>query len=162
MKFFVVVLIFITILLAQLTFANLLSIYEIKPDFILVFLVYISLKFGRLWGTTSGFGMGLMIDCFMTPLFGINALCKSFVGFLVSLMPRRVTGTPHLDGGFLLFFGALLHDFIFNLIYSLGSETALLFIFFRYALPGAIYTTLVGALTYAVYPEFLKMKYEQS
>ncbi len=161
MKFIVLGFTFIIILLAQLTFANLLSIYEIKPDFVLAFLVYISLKYGSQSGTTSGFGMGLITDCFMPHLFGLNALCKTFIGFLVSVMPRRITGTAHLDGGLLLFFGALIHDFIFNFIYSLGSDAGLFFIFFRYALPGAIYTTLIGVITFAIYPEFLKVKYEQ-
>lgn len=153
-------LLYVVILLLQLTFANLLMLYEIKPDFILIFVVAISLRYGRLWGGVAGFLTGLIEDGFMTILFGLNALCKAFVGFFVSVIPRRFTGTRAADAGLLLFIVALVHDFIFNWFYSLGSGTGALFILIRYALPGALYTTLIAMILQAIVPAVFWMTYE--
>jgi len=155
-------LIYIVLLLIQITVANFLSLYEIKPDFILIFLVYISLRYGRLWGCVSGFLMGIVEDSFLAVFFGLNALCKTFVGFLVSVTPWRITGISMTDSLILLFFSSLVHNFIYNLIYSFGTGTSGLFILFRYALPGAMYTTLIGMIIYSIFPGTFRVRYEES
>ncbi|HDL18561.1 MAG TPA: rod shape-determining protein MreD [Bacteroidetes bacterium] len=160
MQILILGLVYILVLLAQLTFANLLSVYSIKPDFVLIFVIYISFRFGRLWGGVGGFAAGIIEDSFITVLFGLNALCKTFVGFLVSVFPWRITGRATPDAALLLFLAALVHDFLFNVIYSLGSGTGLFFIFFRFALPGALYTLLFGSIFHAIFPGFLKFRYE--
>ena len=116
----------------QLSLSNLLSIYGIKPDFILIFVVYISLRYGRLWGCISGFFMGLIQDSFLAIFIGLNALCKAFVGFLISIIPWRITGTSSTDGLVLLFFASLIHDFLYNWIYSFGSGSWILFVLLRF------------------------------
>jgi len=154
-------LVFGILFLFQLTFANLMAIYEIKPDFILIFLVYLSTRYGRLWGSSAGFIMGIIEDSFLTILFGLNALCKSLVGFFVAKLSWRLTGNVITDAGLLLFAVALVHDFLFNWIYSFGSEVGVLYIFFRYALPSAFYTAVIGMMITAIFPGFLQVAHEE-
>jgi len=154
-------LIFVVLLLFQLTFANLMAIYEIKPDFILIFVIYLSLHYGRLWGSGAGFLMGVIEDNFLVMLFGLNALCKSLVGFFVARLSWRWTGRAITDGGLLLFVAALVHDFLFNWIYAFGSEVGVVYILFRYALPGAVYTAIIGMMITAIFPGFLQVSHEE-
>jgi len=161
MNYFFLGIIYLVLLLLQLSLSNLLSIYGIKPDFILIFVVYISLRYGRLWGCISGFFMGFIQDSFLAIFIGLNALCKAFVGFLVSIIPWRITGTSSTDGLVILFFAALIHDFLYNWIYSFGSGSGILFVLLRYALPGAIYTTLIGLITYSIFPKVFRVRYEE-
>lgn len=161
MYIFSLVLFYVAAFLLQITFANLLSVYEIKPDFVLIYVVFISFKYGRLAGGIGGFFSGIIEDCFLTILFGLNALCKTFSGFIVSIIPWRLTGTKMTDAAFLLFIAALFHDFIYNWIYSFGTDVGVGFVFIRYAIPGAIYTTIFGMIVNAIFPNFFQVKYEQ-
>lgn len=161
MNIFVLGLIYVIALLLQITFANLLSVYGIKPDFVLIYVIFISFKYGRLAGGVSGFFSGIIEDCFLTILFGLNALSKTFAGFIVSVIPWRLTGTKMTDAAFLLFIATLFHDFIYNWIYSFGTDIGVGFIFIRYAIPGAIYTTIFGMIVNAIFPNFFQVKYEQ-
>lgn len=161
MNIFTLGIFYFAVLLLQITFANLLSVYDIKPDFILIFVVYISFKYGRLAGGISGFFSGFIEDCFLTLLFGLNTFCKTFSGFIVSVIPWRLTGTKMTDAAFLLFIAALFHDFIYNWIYAFGTDVGIGFIFIRYAIPGAIYTTIFGLIFNAIFPNLFYVKYEQ-
>lgn len=161
MKYLVLGLVFLGVLLAQNTFADFMAIYDVKPNFIVIFLVYISFKFGRIFGCLAGFFMGIVEDALFSSLFGIGAFCKSFVGFFSNNIPVGFLGTGSLDTGFLIFIVTFTHNILYNWIYALGTEVSGFFIILRYAFPGAIYTALIGMIVYAIYPRFLPIKYEK-
>lgn len=162
MKYLVLSLVFLGILLAQKTFADFMAIYEVKPNFIVIYLIFISLKYGRVFGCLAGFFMGVFEDVLFSALFGLSAFCKSFVGYFSNNVPVGFLGTASLDTGFLIFIVTFTHNILYDLIYSLGTEVSKLYLIVRYAFPGAIYTALIGFIIYAIYPKFLSIKYEQS
>ena len=69
--------------LAQLLFADFLSIGTIRPDFLAILVLYWSIKYGRTIGTISGFLIGLIIDFSgAASYFGLSSLIYSVTGYL--------------------------------------------------------------------------------
>ncbi len=69
--------------LAQLLLADFLSIGSIRPDFLVILVLYWSIKYGRTIGTISGFLIGLLIDLSGTAsYFGLSPLIYSVTGYL--------------------------------------------------------------------------------
>ena len=74
--------VFAAVFMAQLLVAPLLQLGEIRPDFVLILLVFISARYGRMVGILAGFTMGLLQDVTgAVSVVGANALSKSVVGF---------------------------------------------------------------------------------
>ncbi|MEE9169265.1 MAG: rod shape-determining protein MreD [bacterium] len=154
-------LIFLVVLILQHSFANFMAIYGVKPNFIVIYIVFLSIKFGRLFGCIAGFFMGIIEDSLLTILFGLNALCKSFVGFIADNVHAGLIGNNLLDIGFLLFLASLVHNFLYNWIYSFGADVSAIFLLFRFALPGALYTALIGMIITAIFPKSIQLRYEK-
>ena len=79
-----------TLLLAGLTFilqfylSEFMTIRSIRPDFLLIFIVYVSFQYGSFTGVIVGFSLGLLEDLSgVGSMFGLAPLTKSITGFLV-------------------------------------------------------------------------------
>ena len=71
-------------LFLQMILSDFLTIRGLRPDFILIFVVYLSLRWGSLAGIIAGFSLGLVEDFFSAgSLMGLAPLTKSITGFLV-------------------------------------------------------------------------------
>jgi rod shape-determining protein MreD len=69
--------------IAQLLLADFLSIGTIRPDFLVILILYWSIKYGRTIGTISGFLIGLLIDLSgAASYFGLSPLIYSVTGYL--------------------------------------------------------------------------------
>ena len=67
----------------QFMLVDFLSLNLIRPDFIVIYILYISLYRGRLFGTLLGFVLGLISNLFgVGSYFGLEPLCFSIVGYL--------------------------------------------------------------------------------
>ncbi len=100
--------IFIGVMLAQLYLAQLLVLGDIRPDFILVFLIFVSARYGRMTGILLGFSAGLLQDLTGSlSVLGANALTKSIVGYTVGTLNGTMTvWTPRIIN--LYIYGTLL------------------------------------------------------
>lgn len=106
---------------AQLYLAPLLRIGNIRPDFILIILVFISSRYGRMAGILLGFAAGLSQDVTGSlSLLGANALPKSIVGYTVGTLNGNLTvWTPRVIN--LYIFGSILgHAIIYQVIMVQG------------------------------------------
>lgn len=133
-------------LLLQSTLADTITVHEIKPDFVLIVLVLISFTDGRITGTVFGFSAGWLQDVYSPEFLGLNALCKTIVGFFVGYASGGVLETNVVAQGIVLFVAALFHDMLYFLIYSWGHMHDFLWYVVRYGLPTAVYTTVVGVV----------------
>ena len=71
------------IILFELFILDFITINNIRPDFLLIYVLYISLIYGRLKGLLSGFLLGILEDFISgTLFFGLSALTKTISGFL--------------------------------------------------------------------------------
>lgn len=70
------------VLLFQFLFVDFLSLNLIRPDFLVICVLYIALSNGKLIGTITGFCIGLISNLFgVGSLFGLEPLSLSIVGY---------------------------------------------------------------------------------
>lgn len=72
-------------IILQTTVVNYIAIFGVKPDLLLIIVVYLGFKRGSLTGEISGFFGGFLEDLFTGNLIGINALAKTIIGYIVGL-----------------------------------------------------------------------------
>ena len=69
--------------LVQLLLADFLAVETIRPDFLVILVLYWAVKYGRTVGTVAGFFIGLTIDLSGTAsFFGLSPLIYSITGYL--------------------------------------------------------------------------------
>ena len=67
----------------ELLFLDFFEINNIRPDFLVIVILYWSIKFGRTLGIISGFLIGLLVDLAGTAtFFGLSSLIYSITGYL--------------------------------------------------------------------------------
>ena len=77
-------------LFLQMMLSDFLTIRGLRPDFVLIFVVYLSLRWGSLAGIIAGFSLGLVEDFLSaSSLIGLAPLTKSITGFLVGRLQGR-------------------------------------------------------------------------
>ena len=115
--------IFVGVLLAQLNLAQYLRVGVVRPDFILVFLVFVSARYGRVAGIAVGFSAGLLQDLTGSlSVLGANTLAKSVLGYTLGTLNGTLTvWTPKIVNVYI--YGALLgHAVVYQTIMSLGLQ----------------------------------------
>ena len=138
-------------LLLQTTLVETIAIRQIKPDVVIIVLVFISFYEGKITGTIFGFLAGWLQDIYSPEYLGLNALCKSIIGFLVGCTSGEVIEENVVAQGIILFFATFVHDLLYFLIYSWGHMHDYVWYIVRYGLPTALYTTAVGIILFALY-----------
>ena len=70
-------------LIMQLLLVDLLSLNLIRPDFLVIFILYLSMIKGKMYGMTVGFTIGILSNLFgVGSYFGLEALSLTIVGYL--------------------------------------------------------------------------------
>lgn len=122
----------------------LIDIKGVAPDFSVIALVILALATGAGPATVGGFMLGLVQDLSNPSLLGLQALCKSGLGFGVgSLRGRLVYGVPLVEG-LVVAIAVFAHDFLFLLVQSNLADEQFLFPLFTRTISVAIYSGLVG------------------
>lgn len=150
-------LLLILALLVQTSYLDEIAIKGIRPDLVLLLLVYISIVHGQIPGTIFGFLAGLLQDVYSPAPLGLNALCKSIIGFLVGYTRGGIIEESLLARGFIIFGATIFHDLVYFLIFSWKDLRDYFTLILRYTLPAAAYTTLVGVILFQI-ASFLSLR----
>ncbi len=139
-------------IMAHLTFLDLIQISEILPDLLLILCVWVSLREGRFYGMFFGFIVGLFFDIAGLDVVGTNALAKLSVCFLAGSFSNPGKEKLILQSFRFLLIVAL-SSIIHNLIYyTLYIKLTDLHIFiFKYVLANSLYTTLIAIIPLVYY-----------
>lgn len=143
----------IIILVFQLTIVDWIRIQNIRPDLLMLFILYVGYREGRFAGMLFGFAFGMLQDLTSASAFiGLAALSKTVVGF----------GAGSLRGKFNMINPLLLYtvatlvlltgQFIYFGIYYAASTLSTMTLFFRIILPATVYTILLGSLLIFILP----------
>ncbi len=134
-------------ILLQLIVAPWLTIQSIKPDFILILVLYVAILQGRVFGQLFGFSIGLIVDFIGIGSFlGLSALSKTVAGFLAGYLKNshnRFNSFVYYSIACLVI---LIHFTIFFLINFKSSGYGIQFILLRYILPEFLYTSIIFIL----------------
>lgn len=122
------------------------AIRGVAPDFSIIALVVLALAAGAGPATVGGFVVGLVQDLSNPVLLGLQALCKSGLGYaLGSLRGRLVYGVPLVEGT-VIAAAVVAHDLLFLLVQSSLTDEQFLMPLITRTLPVAVYSGLVGIL----------------
>lgn len=132
-------------LLIESNFSKFYSLGNYTPDLLVILVIYISLREGKISGTISGFSIGLIQDLvFSVGFLGLSSFSKSLSGFLVGFFAnsRRARKYP----GILIpaIIGISVSHIFTSVFRSVGSEEGIIFSVFQVSLPSAIYTLIVA------------------
>jgi rod shape-determining protein MreD len=139
-------LLLILALLVQGSWGHSIGVFGIRPDLVLLVLVFVGIQEGQVLATLMGFASGLMLDVYDPQALGVNSLANAVVGFLVGATRVQVVAEEIRVQAVIFFFASLARDTIyFTCIYGtdlLGTFSAVI----RIGIPTAVYTTAIGLL----------------
>lgn len=125
-----------------------LRIFGVAPDAVLLFIAWLGLRHGRLYGLAAGFSLGFLMDA-VTGLWGLHMLVKSLVGFLVGLFPASeretvlILPSQAFVGGLVV---SLLHNGLLVLLMAADSGSRSQFLLFGLWLGATLYTAALAFL----------------
>ncbi len=145
--------IFISILLiiVQTTLMKFLSVRDIAPDILIVWIVYLAIREGQISATVAGFLIGVIVDLLagQDGMLGLSALAKTVAGFVAGYFYNENKTVQTLGGYYLLIavgIAALLHHTIYFIIFLQGTGLDVTSIMLQYGLAATVYTTAIALL----------------
>lgn len=130
----------------QTTWVHYLAIFDIQPDLILLVLVFVAIAGGHLEATALGFVVGLCQDAYSPADLGLNALCKSLIGFAVGLGRGRLMADTIQVQVLIVVAAVAIHDLIYFAGHSGVALSAVPYSMVRYGLGRALYTALLASI----------------
>jgi rod shape-determining protein MreD len=149
------IIIFIPLLIAQITLVPLISIDYFAPDLLIIVLVYYTLINGQFFGTFAGALIGLTFDLASGNLIGLSMFSKTIAGFVAGYFfneNKIETNTSTITFSFIIFLTSFVDSF-FNGLFSDTQGVGIIFILFERSLFPAIYTAIISMLLIIVLPK---------
>lgn len=137
----------LVLLILQVTLFRKIEVWGVRPDAVIVVLVYVALAFGPVVGSTFGFFICLAEYSVLASALASLPLAGTLIGYLVGRYGTKIMYESYLVQLVIIFFSVIVFDII-NYIW-LGSPEFWLALL-RYTIPGALYTALAGVIVVAV------------
>lgn len=131
-------------LLVQTSWTHGIAIAEIRPDLVLIVIVYIGIRSGQLEATIFGFVAGFLLDVYNPEFMGVNALANSVVGFAVGYSRAGIVAEDLRVQALALLIASLTHDVLYFGLSSAAEPMKILTSIFRYGIGTAVYTSVTG------------------
>ncbi len=150
-KFIYYIIIGLLTSIIQVNYLDVIAIEGITPDLLLILVIYIAIREGRLVGIFAGFAAGLIFDFLSMDLIGTNALAKTTVGFVAGFYyvenkwKRYIASFRFLA---IVFLSSLIHNFIYFFFYLQVSEMSFFNFGLKYGLAISAYTTVISVFVF--------------
>jgi rod shape-determining protein MreD len=118
-------------LILETTVFNYLAVAGVKPDLMLIVVIYLGLNKGALTGEISGFVAGFLQDIFSGGLIGTNALIKMIIGNAVSLGHNKLA------------FENIITQAVLTVVVTLVGVVLTIFLNMIFAGPGFYYSRVI-------------------
>jgi len=116
MRYFIMTVLFLIGLILQSTLFSRLTVAGVKPDLILIFVIFYALLHGSREGALVGLMGGLLQDLLFGQNIGINALSKIVVGYLFGTLEKKIYKENLLIPMVVVFLGTFLNETILYLL----------------------------------------------
>jgi rod shape-determining protein MreD len=160
MRILILIIMILALCLIQASLLDYFAFFKIKPDLVLVSLVFISLRMSFSgWPLLLGLIAGLVKDAFGLGSFGLNSFLFPIWSFLILNLSRKVTLEDDFLPVLLVFIVALLHNLIEGLTSIYLGSVIPLGIFLRIIFLGSLYTALTLPLLAKLINPLLRISY---
>ena len=141
-----VLILFMLVFALQMTIADWLSIFDIAPDFIIIFIVTVAIKRGPAAGCFWGFIAGFTQDVYApVEWLGANSISMTILGFAVGQLEERFLSLNLPAKVGVLGLGFFVCDMIYYAVTGL-SRDVITNLFLTKTLPECLYTLLIGGI----------------
>lgn len=137
---------FFFLLFFQSLISDWITIMGARLDVGIFILVYLALNYGATEAVIFGFVWGILLDVLNPTLLGLGTLIKVVLGFTLANFKSQLYFETSLPRALLIFGAVVFNELIYNLVALNANSTSLANLFFRFTLPTALYTSLVGIL----------------
>jgi rod shape-determining protein MreD len=142
-------LITVVLVVLQSTFVRYIAIENITPDILVVWIVFLALRYGQIHATVAGFLLGLTMDIVSGGFLGLSGLSKTVCGFVAGYFYDE-TRTAEILATYrfalMVFLISLVHNFIYFAILVQGSELPFWRTLLSFGLTTSIYTSAFSLL----------------
>lgn len=148
LKWLSLLILFVVTFSLQVSVADWLSIFDVEPDFVIIFIVAVAIKCGPAAGCFWGFAAGFTQDVYApVEWLGAHTVAMTIVGFVVGQLEERflTLNKPAKIG--VLGLSYLICDGIYFGITDLSKEIVTN-LFLTKSLPGCAYTMLIGSILF--------------
>lgn len=133
-------------LLIQTSWTHAIEIAGIRPDVVLIVIVYIGIRSGQLEATIFGFVSGFLLDVYNPEFMGVNAFANAVVGFAVGYSRVGIVAEDLRVQVLVLLLAGLLHDVLYFALSSVSNPLKVVSSILRYGIGTAVYTAVTGLL----------------
>lgn len=143
--------ILIVLILLQKTVVSFIDVTEfrITPDLVLIGLVYVGIKRGKITGSISGFVSGLILDIFSFSFIGLMALSKTAAGFVSGFFNNDQKTERYLNSYVFVIIVSIcsvVNNIVYFAFYFQGTNLTFIDILIRYVLPTTVYTAVFSVI----------------
>jgi rod shape-determining protein MreD len=128
---------FVVIIVFQNSVLPFFSFGTIKPDLLSILVMIVGVKYGKLFGMTNGFILGLVFDLFTGGTIGLSSFTKTLNGFVAGYWSQSDQNEERLPF-YKLLLVLLLCVTMDNFLYNFISGTGLQINFFELVLTASI------------------------
>lgn len=137
------------LLVVHIATADLLSISGVTPDLVVLGVVFVGLRWGRMHATIAGFAAGLLLDLYAGDVIGISALAKTIAGFTAGFFHDPEHADRFTRGARMVMatvVSVVIHNAIFLFAYLQSIDVHILEIVVLHGLGSTLYTSILGVV----------------
>ncbi|HSQ42047.1 MAG TPA: rod shape-determining protein MreD [Fibrobacteraceae bacterium] len=139
---------YVVAFVAQTVLAPMIRVFDVSPDFVLFFVVFISLRYGALAGVFWGFVAGFTEDVYSDlHWLGAAALTKTVVGYAVGQFEEKFINLGLVTKVAVLGVAFFLNDAIYGMVTGMSRDLVTK-MFLTRSLPEGLYTLVLGTLAF--------------
>lgn len=150
MHYLVLGILLIISLILESTILNGVNIAGIKPDLVLILVIFATFVYGKKEGIKLGFIFGLVEDIFLCKYIGLNAVTRMLTAYLIGTTEDIIFKDYALIAALGLFIGTYLNNFLYILVSGLANIDANFSInIWSSTLEEAIYNAVLALFLYS-------------
>lgn len=146
---FTIILMFIFVAL-QISLSPLISIKEIAPNLILIFVFFIAFSFGQTYGIWLGFFSGFLCDTFNSTYFGLNMALFLIIGFIIGTLKVKFYRDNLFVQVIIFAITLLLYEIIYTILLWQFSVGIFFVNILRYSIPQVFYSALISLFIFSL------------